>query len=337
MSFSTLGTISSRVLNSKTYPNRSGTIPSAPTAVTTTVVPSGSDTVTSVSVSFTPPSGTVSGYTVISNPGSIKATGTASPITVTGLTSGTSYTFTVTATNSAGTSSESTASSSVTPYFILLRSTGQVMPLIWYKFNDNKNSGYGGSIYDGSLNGTAYTVGPSTANGIPVSNAGILTATGNNTSWFSVPSWTSTSAGFTISFWVYPLSSTGSLFQFGTTANQFNYVLQFFGNQYYLYGTDTGGSIGQFNFPTPTINAWTHYAFVHTTTAQATFYKNGVSAGTVSNWSVPFGTRSLNYIGSGFQNSKTNPNSYITDFEIHTTALSASQVLSIYQATSLTN
>lgn len=70
-------------------------------------------------VTFTAPSfaggAMISGYTVTSNPGGVTATGSGSPITVTGLANGTAYTFTVTASNSAGTSAASAPSNPVTP------------------------------------------------------------------------------------------------------------------------------------------------------------------------------------------------------------------------------
>jgi len=54
-------------------------------------------------------------YTVTSDPGAISATSTVPSAAVTGLTNGTSYTFTVTATNSVGASTPSSPSNAITP------------------------------------------------------------------------------------------------------------------------------------------------------------------------------------------------------------------------------
>jgi outer membrane protein OmpA-like peptidoglycan-associated protein len=69
-------------------------------------------------VSFVAPASNgsaITSYTVTAGPGGATATCAGSPCTVTGLTNGTSYTFTVHATNAIGDGPESSASSAVTP------------------------------------------------------------------------------------------------------------------------------------------------------------------------------------------------------------------------------
>ncbi len=88
----------------------------APDAPTDVVATAGDGEAT---VSFTPPASNggapVLAYTVTASPGGATASDVDSPITVTGLTDGTAYTFTVTATNSAGTGAASAPSSPATP------------------------------------------------------------------------------------------------------------------------------------------------------------------------------------------------------------------------------
>jgi hypothetical protein len=91
--------------------------PNAPTIGTAT----GGDA--SASVAFTPPSdvggSAITGYGAISTPGNVTATAASSPISVTGLTNGTAYTFAVWAINTYGPSAFSGASNSVSPSAIL--------------------------------------------------------------------------------------------------------------------------------------------------------------------------------------------------------------------------
>jgi hypothetical protein len=89
-----------------------GSVPSAPTIGTATKT-----NTTTATVTFTPPANTggyaITTYTATSSIGNITGTSTTSPITISGLTSGTGYSFTVTATNSLGVSSPSAASNTV--------------------------------------------------------------------------------------------------------------------------------------------------------------------------------------------------------------------------------
>ena len=87
-------------------------VPGAPTGVSATA---GNGRAT---VSFTAPSNNgsvLTGYTVTASPGGATATGSASPLTVSGLSNGMAYTFTVTATNGIGAGPASSPSSAVTP------------------------------------------------------------------------------------------------------------------------------------------------------------------------------------------------------------------------------
>jgi hypothetical protein len=125
------------------------TTPSAPTAVVATA---GDGT---ASVAFSAPTSNggaaITSYTVAAIPGTTTGTGTASPVTVTGLTNGTAYTFTVTATNAAGPGPASAASNSVTPVHT---ATTQLLP------DPGFESGNGGWI--------AFQVGTLTRVGAPV-------------------------------------------------------------------------------------------------------------------------------------------------------------------------
>lgn len=144
-------------------------VPLAPTIGTATRA-----SATSVSVTFTAPASdggsAITSYQVTSSPGGITATGSSSPITVTGLTTGTPYTFTVKAINSIGQSAASAASNSIAP--------------------SPEVGEYFGGGYFLSDNGATYTVvGPVanevTGNGVQVLNSYFSSNINGYTGWNS--------------------------------------------------------------------------------------------------------------------------------------------------------
>jgi uncharacterized repeat protein (TIGR02543 family) len=104
-----IGTSAQSTASSAVTPS---TVPNAPTSV----VASADDA--SASISFTPPTNnggsSITGYVVTASDGTT-ASGTSSPIRITGLANETAYTFTVKATNANGDSVASSASASATP------------------------------------------------------------------------------------------------------------------------------------------------------------------------------------------------------------------------------
>ena len=105
-----VGTSSASTASSAVTP---ATPPGAPTSVAAVRGPG--EAVVSFLAPVSNGGAAITSYTVTSSPGGVTATGASSPITITGLTNGTSYTFTVTATNAVGTGSASSASNAITP------------------------------------------------------------------------------------------------------------------------------------------------------------------------------------------------------------------------------
>jgi uncharacterized protein (TIGR02145 family) len=124
-----------QVFNGTTWTNLCGTAPlgAIPNAPTNPIATAG---FAQASIAFTPPeyigSSAISGYTVTASPGGLTGSGASSPIVVSGLTPGTSYTFKVVATNQAGNSQASADSNAVIPYTVPSFPKGPIATAIGY-------------------------------------------------------------------------------------------------------------------------------------------------------------------------------------------------------------
>jgi Fibronectin type III domain len=160
------------------------------------------------SVTFTPAAtgGAPTSFTVTSTPGSFSASGSSSPITVTGLQSGTAYTYAITATDSTATSPAGTSSSAVTATTVPqaptigtpTNATGQSYSgsaSISVPFTAGATGGKSISTYTVTSSSTATATGSSSPISITESNLGTAntyTITATNANGTSASSSTST-------------------------------------------------------------------------------------------------------------------------------------------------
>ncbi|HUX97620.1 MAG TPA: FISUMP domain-containing protein [Bacteroidales bacterium] len=269
------------------------TAPGAPTIGTATA---GN---TQATVSFTPPAGdggsAIVIYTVTSSPGNLFATGSASPITVTGLVNGTAYTFTVTATSAIATSAPSAASNSVTP------STIPGAPTIGTatKGDAQATVAFTAPVSDGAAAITGYTVtsNPEGHTGTGSVSPIIVTGLANGTAYtFTVTATNAngTSLASTASNSVIPSSVPDAPIIGTATAGDTQATVTFTaplddgGSAITLYTatSSTGGKTGSGITSTITVTGLTN-GTVYTFTVTAT-NDNGVSApSTASNSVVP--------------------------------------------------
>lgn len=148
------------------------TVPDAPTIGTATTG-NGQAVVTFTAPAFDGGS-TVNSYTVTSSPGGFTGVGSVSPITVTGLTNGTSYTFTVTANNSVGTGSSSAPSNTVIP----VTTPDAPISVIATPGNRQASIAFTSPASDGGTTITSYTVTSSPGGFVSTSNASPISVTG---------------------------------------------------------------------------------------------------------------------------------------------------------------
>lgn len=288
-------------------------------------------------VSFTPPvnngGSPITSYTVTSNPGGITATDIASPITVTGLTNETSYTFTVVATNSMGNSNPSSASNSIVPVFSLNADNA----LLYYYPFENTYPGketwnYNRYFVDG-INSvvnnfstvTSFEINSSIKN-VGASSIHVTSATGDFRTATTIPS----ASNFSFFFWVYTTSTaTGRIIELFLNSGS---ILWAIGSTTYAMSATTGfgfsNNIGV--FPTKGDSKWHHIGVV-VDNGYVRQWSDGVKTFENSTQTMATGTTLELRIGST-SGSTTGSivGRYLDDVRFYTRALSDQEVTSIY-------
>ena len=292
-------------------------VPGAPSAVIATA---GNAQAT---IEFIAPSNTggaaITTYTVTASPGGQSATGNGSPIIIPSLTNGTAYTFTVAATNSAGTGTGSSPSNSVTPAAPSITS-GLVA---YYPFagnaSDTSGNGYNGTAYGTSLTTDRF------------GNANQAYSF-NGSSYIQLPSF-SLGGGFTFSAWINAasISDWQRILDFGNGPNNSNiYIGWGGGKQLFMAVTKQGNGDGPSVLETFPENQWVHVVVTNDGNGTSAIYMNNALKVSAAGYSPPVLSRTYQYLGKSNWSSDPLFNGKMDDVRIYSRALSVTEIQMLY-------
>jgi len=277
----------------------------------------------------------ITSYTVVSNPGNITLTVAASPITVSGLTDGVAYTFTVYATNAIGNGRPSVASNSITNGDVYYSSVGLLLKSAPYGNRSNDTF-----VDDGAFSHPVGAIGnPTLTNFNPYglsfgSNVGSGYFGGSRFNDGLVVSATvgdgliaPQDQDFTYEAWIYPLSLAGTKTIWSHRASPLGGAGSFGGAtlivlsdgiiRYYI--ANAAATTWQVNAVstghTMTVNVWQHVALIRSGNT-VTAYLNGTAGTSVTVAAGSIGTSGQLSLMCGSEVGGSNFNGYMAGFRL---------------------
>ena len=219
--------------------------------------------------------------------------------TVTGISTETTYNFTVNATDSELQDSPRTFAFTVTAgdtyfkYNTLLLSANGTNAAQNNTFVDSSTNNFGITRYGNTTQGTFSPYGPNWS----IYQSDVVTSYLNFTT--GVGSTFQFTGDFTIEAWVYypSLSNATSLYVSSDASTYFAFNISMFAGVYDIY-LNSGSPTSSFSHGI-SVNTWTHVAMVRSGST-VTLYTNGVSKGTITNSAtLSYSAPSINRIGGG--------------------------------------
>lgn len=208
-------------------------------------------------------------------------------------------------------------------------------PLAYWRLGEAVGTSGSGSVADASGNGRN-----GTPTGITFGGAGAITAPDTSVDFdassseigFGTADWLDGLTAFTIQFWCRPDSiSAGNVLSDWSGSGNGHFLMRFNGGSFQLF-VNTPNQAGGTVTTSVGTGAWQHVAVVYNG-SQLQAYRNGSTSGTPASVSGTLTSTNSNPLMLG--NSPHSTGRYdgkLDEFAIHATALSAANILAIYNA-----